>query len=214
MRIPSSPTLKQVCRCFWCNYAKLRRKRHSFTCWCVNICDCTANTRDKDRDSDWNTLIRTLSPTSMSGVISQVPSWTSFRYASAELDPLHLHYILYPCAPHTFCNWGRQLRLQLDKTIVHLIITIGWDGSGSLAYVGFELIDCWLDVLVMSHLAHQPAPFWYDVPPQDAPRSIHNKANKLAHVCYDPEQSSRLVTNWPSHQEQRPGSSCCFSYFP
>ena len=112
MRIPSSPTLKQVCRCFWCNYAKLRRKRHSFTCWCVNICDCTAITRDKDRDSDWNTLIRTLSPTSMSGVISQVPSWTSFRYASAELDPLHLHYILYPCAPHTFCNWGRQLRLQ------------------------------------------------------------------------------------------------------
>jgi hypothetical protein len=150
----------------------------------------------------------------MSGVISQVPSWTSFRYASAEVDPRQLHYILCPCAPHTFVTEGVNYVFNIDKTIVRLIITIGWDGSGSLAYVGSELVDCWLDVLVVSHLAHQPAPFWYDVPPQDAPRSIHNKANKLAHVCYDPEQSSRLVTNWPSHQEQRPGSSCCFSYFP
>ena len=121
MRIPSSPTLKQVCRCFWCNYAKLRRKRYSFTCWCVNICDCTANTRDKDQDSDWNTLIRTLSPTSMSGVISQVPSWTSFRYASAELDPLHLHYILYPCARSTH-QLGQASMLSPTSPLVEVHI--------------------------------------------------------------------------------------------
>ena len=51
--------------------------------------------------------------------------------------------IFYIHVLHTpFVTEGVNYVFNIDKTIVHLIITIGWDGSGSLAYVGFELIDC------------------------------------------------------------------------
>ena len=106
--------LSNNCCCFWCKYTKIRRKRHSYTCWCVNICDCTANTRHKKIEIPIEVLwYELLYPTSMSGVISQVLSWSVLSdMPPRNYDPLQLHYILCPCAPRTFCNWGRQLRLQ------------------------------------------------------------------------------------------------------